>query len=219
MMVGEWDSSAARLSWKVREESKTSWVTSSLSSNSWIWARMSQTSGRSWYSSKRALLRSALEGPVNQAVSLSSASGPFRTLDGLTPFLEPLATVLWLRFRSPRGSLTLRLRGGSTSSEAISSALPESVSQAVLPGSGTCRQGCEVLGVGSIGLEASGPDPLSLGPGGVSAASQGPAKGNAFGTTGGLTASNTILAILGKKSGSMKGGGIRSRHLSWGSFW
>ena len=174
MMVGEWDSSAAHLSRKVREESKTSWVTSSLSSNSRIWARMSRTSGRSfWYSSKRALLRSALEGPVNQAVSLSSASGPFRTLDGVAPFLEPLATVSWLHFRSPRGSLTLRLRGGGASSEAISSALPESVSEAVLPGSGTCRQGCEVLGVGSVGLEASGLDPLSLGPGGVSAASKG----------------------------------------------
>ena len=181
---------------------------------------MSWTSGRSfWYSMKQALLRSALEGPVDHAVSLSSASGSFRTLDGVAPSLEPLATVSCLRFRSPRGSLTLRLCGGSTSSGAISSALPELVSEAVLPGSGTCRQGCEVLGVVSVGLEASGSDPLSFGPGGVSTASPWPAKGDVFGTTGGLTASNTTLAILGMKSGSVKGGGIRSRHLSRGSSW
>ena len=185
MMVGEWDSSATRLSQKVGEESKTSWVMSSLSSNSRIWARMSRTSGRSfWYSSKRALLRSALEGPVNQAVSLSSAPGSFRTLDGVAPSLEPLAVVSWLRFRSVRGSLTLRLHGGGTSSGTISSALLESVSEAVLPGSRTYRQGCEALGVGSVGLEASGLEPLSLGPGGVSTASRGPAKGDFFGTTG-----------------------------------
>ena len=218
MMVGEWDSSAAHLSWKVGEESKTSWVMSSLSSNSRIWAQMSWTSGRSfWYSSKRALLRSALEGPVDQAVSLSLAPGSFCTLDGVAPSLEPLTVVSWLHFRRVRGSLTLRLRGGSTSSGTISSALPELVSEAVLPGSRTCRQGCEALGVGSIGLEASGSDPLSLGPGRVSTASRGPAKGDFFGTTGGLTASNTALAILGMKSGSVKGGGIRSCHLLWGS--
>ena len=172
MMVGEWDSSAARLSRKIREESKTSWVMSCLSSNLRIWARMSRTSGRSfWYNSKWALLRSALEGPVDQAVSLSLAPGSFRTLDGVAPSLESLAVVSWLHFRSVRGSLTLRLHRGGTSSGTISSVLPESMSEVVLPGSRTCRQGCEVLGVGSVGLEASGSDPLSLAPGGVSTAS------------------------------------------------
>ena len=214
-MAGEWDSLAARLSRKVREESKASWVTSSLSSSSRIRAQTSWTSGRSfWYSSNRVLLRSASEGPIEQAVSLSSASGSFCTLEGIAPFLEPLAVVSWLRFRSPRGSLTLRLRGGSTSSEASSSAWPELVSETPLLCSGTCRKGCEVLGVGSSGFKATGLDSPSFGPGRVNAASQVLAKGNAFSTTGGLITSNTALAILGMKSRSVKGGGIRSRHLS-----
>ena len=220
MIAGEWDSLAAHPSRKVREESNASWVTSSLSSSSRIQARTSWTSGRSfWYSSNRALLRSASEGPVKQAVSLSSASGSFHNLEGVAPFLEPLAMVSWLHFRSPTGSLTLRLRWGGTSSEVISSALPESVSEALPLCSGTCRKSCKVLGVGSSGFEASGLDPPSFGPGRVNAASWVLARGNTFSTTGGLTTSNTALAILGMKSRSVKGGGIRSWHLLQGSSW
>ena len=153
MMAGGWDSSAAHLNRQVGEESKTSWVTSSLSSSSRIRARMSWTSARFfWYSSKWALLRSTSEGPVDPPVLPSSASGSLRTLEGVASFLEPLAEVSWLCFRSPRRSLTLRLRGNGTSSEMISSVRPELVSEAMLPCSGARREGCEVLGVCSSGF-------------------------------------------------------------------
>ena len=147
MMAGGWDSLATHLSQNVGDESKTSWVTSSLSSSSRIRARTSRTSGRSfWYRSKRVQLRSTSGGPVNQAVSLSSASGSFRTLEGVAPFLEPPAVVSWLCFRCPRGSLTLRLRGGGTSSAVVSSAWPESVSEAMLLCPGTRREDSEAQG-------------------------------------------------------------------------
>ena len=137
MMAGGWDSSATCLSQKIREESKTSWVMSSLSVSLRIRARMSRTSARSfWYSSKQALLRSVSEGPVGPLVSPSSASGSFRTLEGVASLLEPLPKVLWLRFRSPRGILTLRLREDGASSGMISSILPESMLEVLLPGSG-----------------------------------------------------------------------------------
>ena len=158
MMAGGWDSSAARLSRKNGEESKTSRVTSSLSSSSRIQARMSGTSGRSfWYSSKRASLRSASEGPVGLPISPSSASGSFCTLEGVASLLEPLPEVSWLRFRSLRGSLTLRLREDGASSGMTSSVAPESVSEALLPCSGARREGCEVLGACSFSFEASCP--------------------------------------------------------------
>ena len=73
--------------------------------------------------------------------------------------------------------------------------------------------------MGSSGFEASGLDPSSFGLGGVNAASRVLAKGSTFSTIGGLTASNTALAILGMKSESVKVGGIKSRRLSWGSSW
>ena len=107
----------------------------------------------------------------------------------------------------------MRLHGGGTSSEVVSLAWPESVSEAMLLCPRTCREGSEVPGVCSSGFEASGLDSLPFGPGRVSTASWVLAKGNAFSTTGGLTASNTTLAILGMKSRSVKGGGIRSRCL------
>ena len=96
-----------------------------------------------------------------------------------------------------------------------SSALPELVSEAPLLCSRTCREGCEVPGLGFSGFEASGPDPLSFGLSRVNTASRVLAKGSAFSTTGGLTASNTTLAMLEMKSRSVKVGGIRSYHLSW----
>ena len=67
--------------------------------------------------------------------------------------------------------------------------------------------------MGFSGFEASGPESPSFGLGGVNGAFRVRAKGSAFSTTGGLTASNTTLAILGMKSGSVKIGGIRSCHL------
>ena len=216
MMAGGRDSSAAHLSRKIWEESKTSWVMSSLSSSSRIWARMSPTSVRSfWYSSKWASLRSASEGPVGPPILPSSASGSFCTLEGVAPLLEPLPEVSWLCFRSPRGSLTLRLHEDGASSEMISSVTPESVSEAMLPRSGACREGCEVLGVCSSGFEASGPAFLPFGPAGAGTA----ARALASGTAGGLTASNTTLAMLGMKSRLARGGGSRSRHLSRRSAW
>ena len=110
MTAGGRDLSAAHLSQKIGEESKTSWVMSSLSSSLRIWAQMSQTLVRSfWYSSKWASLRSASEGPVGLPISPSSASGSFCTLEGVASLLEPLPEVSWLCFQSPRGSLTLRL--------------------------------------------------------------------------------------------------------------
>ena len=134
MMAGGRNSSAAHLSRKIGEESKTSRVTSSLSSSLSIQARMFQTSGRSfWYSSKRASLRSASEGPVCLPILPSSASGPFHTLEGVASLLELLPKVSWLRFRSPRGILTLRLHEEDASSEMISSVVPESASEALLP--------------------------------------------------------------------------------------
>ena len=220
MMAGGRDSSATHLSWKIGEESKTSRVTSSLSSSSRIQARMSQTSGWSfWYSSKRASLRSASEGPVGLLILPSSASGSFRTLEGVASLLEPLPEVSWLRFRSPRGSLTLRLREDGTSSGMTSSVVPESMSEALLPCSGARREGCEVLGVCSFGFEASCPVFPPSGTVRAGTIARALAKGGASGTTGGLTASNTTLATLGMKSGSARGGGSRSRRLSQRSSW
>ena len=46
-----------------------------------------------WYSSNRALLRAASEGPVKVVVLASSASVSFWTLEGVTPSLELLAMV------------------------------------------------------------------------------------------------------------------------------
>ena len=220
MTAGGWDSSATHLSRKIGEESKTSWVTSSLSVSSRIRARMSWTLAQSfWYSSKQASLRLASEGPVGPLVLPSSASGSFRTLEGMASLLEPLPEVLWLRFRSPRGILTLRLREDGASSEMISLISPESMSEALLPGSGACGEGCEVLGVCSFGFEASGPVLPPFGPVGAGTATRALANGGASGTTGGLTTLNTALATLGMKSGSARGGGSRSCHLSRRSSW
>ena len=125
---------------------------------------MSRTSVQSfWYSLKRASLRSASEGPVGPPILPSSASGSFRTLEGVASLLEPLPEVSWLRFRSPRGSLTLRLHEDGASSEMISVA-PESMSEVMLPRSGARREGCEVLGVCSSGFEALGSVFLPFGP-------------------------------------------------------
>ena len=220
MMAGGRDSLAARLSQKIREESKTSRVTSSLSSSSRIQAQMSQTSGQSfWYRSKQASLRSASEGPVGPPILPSSASGSFRTLEGVASLLEPLPEVSLLRFRSPRGSLTLRLREDGASSGMTSSIVLESVSEALLPCSGARREGCEVLGACSFGFKASCPVFLPSGTIGAGTVTRALAKGGASGTTGGLTTSNTALATLGMKSGSARGGGSRSCHLSRRSSW
>ena len=138
---------------------------SSLSFSLRIRARMSRTSARSfWYSSKQALLRSASEGPVDPLISPSLASGSFHTLEGVASFLEPLPEVSWPCFRSPRGSLTLRLHGNGTSSKMISSVVPESMSEAMLPCSGARRKGCEVLGGCSSRYEAPGLVFSSFGP-------------------------------------------------------
>ena len=220
MMAGGRDSSAAHLSQKIGDESKTSWVTSSLSFSLRIWAQMSRTSARSfWYSSKQASLRSAPKGPVGPPISPSLASGSFHTLEGMALLLEPLPEVSWLHFRSPRGSLTLRLCEDGASSEMISSVVPESVLEAMLPCSGARREGCEVLGVCSSSFEASGPVFLPFGPAGAGTVARALAEGSASGTTGGLTTSSTALALLGMKSGSARGGGSRSHHLSRRSSW
>ena len=210
MTAGGRDSLATHLSQKIGKESKTSWVMSSLSVSLRIRARMSRTSARSfWYSSKWASLRSASEGPVDPPISPSSTSGSFRTLEGVASLLELLPEVSWLRFRSPREILTLRLHEDGASSEMISSIAPESMSEALLPGSGARREGCEVLGVCSFGFEASGPVLPPFGPVGAGTAARALAKGGASGTTGGLTALNTTLATLGMKSGLARGGGSR----------
>ena len=157
MTVGEWVLSATHLRWKAVEESKTSWVTFSPSSSPRIRARTSWTSRRSFlYSSNWAVWRADSEGPAEAVASASSASDSFCTLEGVAPSLELLVVVLWPCFRSPRGSLTLRLQGGSTSSGVGSSALPESVSEALLLCSGTCWEGCEALGVDSSSFDTSG---------------------------------------------------------------
>ena len=220
MMAGGRDSSAARLSWKIGEESKTSWVTSSLSVSSRIRAQMSQTLAQSfWYSSKWAALRSAFKGPVSPLISPSSASGSFRTLKGAASLWEPLPEVSWLCFRSPRGILTLRLHEDGASFEMISSISPEFVSEVLLLGSGARGEGCEVLGECSFGFEASAPVLPPFGTIGAGTAAQVLAKGGTSGTTGGLTTSNTALAILGMKSRSARDGGSRSRRLSQRSSW
>ena len=85
----------------------------------------------------------------------------------------------------------------------------------MLPHLGARREGCEVLGVCSSGFEALGPVFFPFGPTGAGTAAQVLASG----TTGGLTASNTALAMLGMKSRSARGGGSRSRHLSQRSAW
>ena len=109
--VGGRASSAARLKWKMGEESKIFWVTFSPSPRSRIWAQTSWTSGRSFlYSSNRALRRAAFKGPVGVVASASSASDPFHTLEGVAPSLELVVMALWSCFRSLSGSLTLRLR-------------------------------------------------------------------------------------------------------------
>ena len=139
MTVGGQVSSAAHLKWKAGEESKTFWVTFSPSSRLRIRAWTSWTSGRSFlYSSNRALQRAASEGPVEAVASASSASDSFCTLEGVAPSLEPLVVTLLLRFRSLRGSLTLRLQRGCSSSGVGSSALSESVLEALLICSWTC---------------------------------------------------------------------------------
>ena len=115
MTVGARDSSAARLRWKVGEESRTCWVITSPSWSLRIQAGTSWTVGRSfWNSSNQAFWRAASEGPVGVPTQASSASGSLRTLEGVTPSLEPLAVAWWPRLRSLRGSLTLRVRRGSS---------------------------------------------------------------------------------------------------------
>ena len=109
----------------------------------------------------------------------------------------------------------MRLREDGASSEMISSVVPESVLEVMLPHSGARREGCEVLGVCSSGFEASGPVISPSGPTGAGTA----ARALASGTAGGLTALNTALAMLGMKSGSARGGSSRYRHLSWRSAW
>ena len=139
MTVGGRVSSATHLKWKVGEESKTFWVIFSPSSRPRIRAWTSWTSGRSFlYSSNQALWRAASEGPVEAVASASSASDSFRTLEGVAPSLEPLVVALLLRFRSLRRSLNLRLRRGCSSSGVDSSALSESVLEALLICSCTC---------------------------------------------------------------------------------
>ena len=129
--VGGRASLAARLKWKMGEESKIFWPR--------IWARTSWTSGRSFsYSSNRALQRAASEGPVGVVASALSASDSFRTLEGVAPSLELVVMALWSRFRSLRGSLTLRLQRGGSSCGIGSSALSESVLEALLICSWTC---------------------------------------------------------------------------------
>ena len=146
------------------EESKIFWVTFSPSSRPRSRAQTSWTSGRSFlYSSNRALWRAASEGPVEVVASASSASDSFRTLEGVAPSLEPVVVALWSRFRSLRGSLTLRLRRGHSSSGTGSSALSESVLEASLIYSWTCWQGCEVLGADSFGSDTSSSGPPSSG--------------------------------------------------------
>ena len=124
MTVGGRVSLATHLKWKVGEESKTFWVTFSPSSRPRSRARTSCTQ--------------ASEGPVEVVASASSASDSFRTLEGGAPSLEPVVMALWSRFRSLRGSLTLRLQRGCSSSWAGSSALSESVLEASLICSWTC---------------------------------------------------------------------------------
>ena len=64
----------------------------------------------------------------------------------------------------------MRLREDGASSEMISSVVPESVSEAMLPCSGAPREGCEVLGVCSSGFEALGPVFSPFGPAGAGTA-------------------------------------------------
>ena len=131
--------SATHLKWKMGEESKIFWVTFSPSPRPRIWARTSWTSGRSFsYSSNRALWRAASEGPVGVVASASSASDSFHTLEGVAPSLELVVMALWSRFRSLRGSLTLRLQRGGSSSGIGLSALSKSVLEASLICSWTC---------------------------------------------------------------------------------
>ena len=139
MTVGGQASSAAHLKWKMGEESKIFWVTFSPSPRPKSWARTSWTSGRSFlYSLNRALRRAASEGPVEVVASASSASDSFHTLEGVAPSLELVVVALWLCFRSLRASLTLRLQRGGSSSGVGSSALSESVLEALLICSWTC---------------------------------------------------------------------------------
>ena len=139
MTVGGRASLATHLKWKMGEESKIFWVTFSPLPRLRSWAQTSWTSGRSFsYSSNRALWRAASEGPVEVVASASSASDSFCTLEGVAPSLELVVVALWLRFRSLRGSLTLRLQRGGSSSGIGSSALSESVLEASLICSWTC---------------------------------------------------------------------------------
>ena len=151
MTVGARDSLATRLKWKAGEESRTCWVITSPSWSSSIRARTSWTVGRSfWNSSNRAFWRAASKGPVRVPTLASLASsGSLRTLEGVTPSLEPLAMAWWPRLRSLRGSLTLRLRQGGSLSGGGSSAPSESVLEALLICSWTSGVDWEVLGTGS----------------------------------------------------------------------
>ena len=115
------------------------WVTFSPSSRLRSRALTSWTFGRSFsYSSNRALRRAASEGPVKVVASASLASDSFHTLEGVAPSLEPVVVALWSRFRSLRGSLTLRLQRRRSSSGVGSSALSESELEASLICSWTC---------------------------------------------------------------------------------
>ena len=78
------------------------------------------------------------EGCLRVVASALSASDSFHTLEGVAPSLELVVMALWSRFRSLRGSLTLRLRRGGSSSGIGLSALSESVLEASLICSWTC---------------------------------------------------------------------------------
>ena len=139
-------------------------MTFSPSSRPRIWAQTSWTSGRSFsYSLNRALQRAASEGSVEAVASASSASDSFHTLEGVAPSVELHVVALLPCFRSLRGSLTLRLQRGCSSSGVGSSALSESVLEALLICSWTCREGFEVLGADSFGFDTSSLGPPSSG--------------------------------------------------------
>ena len=174
-----------------------------------IRAWTSWTSGRSFsYSLNQAFCRAASEGPVEAVASASLASDSFHTLGGVASSVELLDMALLPCFRSLRGSLTLRLWGGCSSSGVGPSALSGSVLEASLIHSWTCWQGCEVLREDSLGSDTSSLGPPSSGWFEADGTSCLLVEGSAFNTTGGLTTLYTALAILGMKSGSEKIGGI-----------
>ena len=117
----------------------------------------SLTSGRSLlYSSNQAVWRAASEGPVEAVGSASSASDSFRTLEGVASSLKLLVASLLPRFLSLWEILTLRPRGGCSSSGVGSSALSELVLEASVTHSWTCWLVFEVLGVDSFLSDTSG---------------------------------------------------------------